>query len=791
LGVWATSEGVDVAVTATHATKVDFCIIDEVDTSLPHNDPKRYTERRVPLEGPTYGIWHGYVPGVLPGQRYGFRVHGPWDPTAGHRHNPHKLLVDPYARGIVGEVTYGPETIGSVSMQRGADGPDARWWIGDLFGDMDTIDSLPYVPHSVVMPPMPAAAPLTRPRIPWADTVIYEAHVRGLTMQHPGLPEELRGTYAGMAHPVTISYLKQLGVTTIELLPIHAKVSEPRLAANGLSNFWGYQTLGFFAPEPTYATAAAQAGGPAAVLDEVRGMVSLLHHAGIEVLLDVVYNHTCEGGDDQLHISWRGLDNALYYLHNDSSPRQIVDVTGAGNSLDFRQVRVIQMTLDSLRYWAQEVGVDGFRFDLAVTMGRGSYGFDPNHPLLVALQTDPVLSGLKLVMEPWDVGPGGWQTGNFPPPMGEWNDRFRDASRSFWLESVASGVSGRPMEGIRELATRLAGSADLFGHSDPPLIRGPVASVNYVTAHDGFTMADLVSYNSKHNFANGEDNRDGTNNNMSWNCGYEGEIKETDTALLAKYPEVLPRRRRQQRNLMAMLLLAAGTPMITAGDEFSRTQAGNNNGYAQDNALSWVNWQRSTEAENLLSTTKFLLGLRHQQPALRADSFYLGAPRPGEPFIDLLWYDELGLPMTRATWDEPGRRVIQMLRPGPGPDDDDVLLVINGDLAPLEVKLPPTLPGAGPWIKVWSSAWETPVAPISATELGKKSPKPPITGPDGEVLTRTVQIPVVQPGGQIIREHLDSGKEPEFGALSATHPEIVQLLELNVQIFVAHRPAHH
>jgi len=788
LGVWATPEGVDVAVTATHATAVQFCLIDIVDDSLPHNDPKRFSERRVDLEGPTYGIWHGHVPGVLPGQRYGFRVYGPWDPRNGHRHNPNKLLVDPYARGIVGEITYGPETIGSVSTQRGAEGPDARWWIGDMFGEMDSIDSLPYVPHSVVMPPMPAAAPMTRPRIPWADTVIYEAHVRGFTMQHPGIPEELRGTYAGMAHPVTISYLKQLGVTTIELLPIHAKVTEPRLNATNLTNYWGYQTLGYFAPEPSYATAASQKAGPVAVLDEVRGMVSLLHHAGIEVLLDVVYNHTCEGGDDQLHISWRGLDNDLYYLHNDGVPKQTQDVTGAGNSLDFKQVRVVQMTLDSLRYWAQEIGVDGFRFDLGVTLARGPLGFTPNHPFLVALQTDPVLSGLKLVMEPWDVGLGGWQTGGFPPPMGEWNDRFRDAARSFWLTSPASGMAGRTMEGVRELATRLAGSADLFGNSDPPLIRGPVASVNYITAHDGFTLADLVSYDYKHNWANGEDNRDGTNNNLSWNCGVEG-IPADDPTLLDRFPDVMPRRRREQRNLLAMLLLAAGTPLLTAGDEFGRTQDGNNNAYAQDNPISWVDWERDSDSENLLATSRFLLNLRHQHPALRADSFYLGAPRPGEPFIDLLWFDEAGLPMDRTAWDETGRRVIQMLRPGPGPEDDDVLLVLNGGLGSLEVKLPAPLPGAGPWRKVWSSAWETPAETPDAASVsvlpGDAEPQ------DSKGHIRTVQIPVVQPGGQIIREPLEVEvtETSENPIVEGTHPDVVRLLELNVQVFVAHRPA--
>ena len=818
LGVWATDEGVDVAVTATHATGVDFCLIDVVDDSLPPNDPNRFKETRTPLTGPTYGIWHGHVPGVRPGQRYGFRAYGPWDPRNGHRHNPNKLLVDPYARGIVGKVTYGPETIGSVSKPRGTEGPSTRWFVGDPYGDMDTVDSLPFVPHSVVMPKMPPSPPLTRPRVPWSDTVIYEAHVKGFTKNHPDIPEELRGTYAGMAHPVTISYLKQLGITTLELLPIHAKVTEPRLVADGLENYWGYQTLGYFAPEPSYAMKAHQAAGPAAVLDEVRGMVHYLHLAGIEVLLDVVYNHTCEGGDDQLHICWRGLDNAMYYLHSARPPFQTMDVTGAGNSLDFHQVRVIQMTLDSLRYWAQEIGVDGFRFDLAVTLGRGPYGFEPNHPFLIALQTDPVLAGLKLVMEPWDVGPGGWQTGNFPPPMAEWNDRFRDAIRSFWLASPANGTSGRPMDGVRELATRLAGSADLFGNTDPPLIRGPVASINYVTAHDGFTMADLVSYNNKHNLDNREDNSDGSTNNLSWNSGVEGPIP-AGSSLAEKFAYVLPRRRRQQRNLLAMLILAAGTPMLTAGDEVNRTQRGNNNAYAQDNNISWLNWERTPDNENLLATARFLLDLRHQHPALRADSFYLGTPRPGEPNIDLLWYDETGKPMNGATWDQPGRRVVQMLRPGPGPEDDDVLLVINGGLEPIEVKLPDTLPLAGPWRKMWSSAWDTPTEPVGSPDSGEfgfgsgsanagfgagvggaadavassvaAGAGAGLAGA-GQVPSRTVHIPVVPTGGQEGREEVETEVIPNVTALGPTlgdpQPGYVQILELNVQLFLAHRP---
>ena len=713
LGVFATPGGVDVAVVATHAAAVDFCMIDVVNEHLPEHDPARYAERRVPLFGPTYGVWHGHVAGVRPGQRYGFRAHGAWDPAAGLRYNPHKLLVDPYARGLVGTLKYGPETLGAVGRPD-SDNPahwQSQWYKSERYGEMSTVDSLAFVPHAVVMPPMPTPPPLTRPRIPWADTVVYEAHVRGFTLLNEAIPAELRGTYAGLAHPANIAYLKNLGVTTIELLPIHAIVSEPRLNAHGLTNYWGYSTLGFFAPEPRYATIAAQQAGPVAVLDEVRGMVHLLHQAGIEVLLDVVYNHTCEGGDDQLHISWRGLDNPLYYLHDGNTPAALADVTGCGNSLDFRRPRVVQMALDSLRYWAEQIGVDGFRFDLMTTMARGSYGFTPNHPLLVSLQTDPVLNNLKLISEPWDVGPGGWQTGGFPAPMSEWNDRFRDTMRGFWLESPAAGSYGRPMNGIRELTTRLAGSADLFGRSDPPLMRGPVASINYVTAHDGFTLADLVAFDHKHNWANGEDNHDGTNNNRSWNHGVEGHAADSDDATTEPWSAVVPLRARSQRNLLAMLLLAAGTPMITAGDEFGRSQDGNNNAYAQDNEISWVNWRFTKAQHELLETTKFLLRLRAEHRALRADSFFLGIPRPGEEFADLLWFTQQGKPMTTETWTEANRRAVQMLRPGPGPDDDDVLLVINGNLDVLDVTLPPLMPRAQAWERVWSSAWETPTAP--------------------------------------------------------------------------------
>lgn len=716
LGVHATDDGVDVAVLAAHATAVELCLVDVVDPSFPVRHPGRYAERRVPLTGPAFGVWRAHVPGVRPGQRYGFRVHGPWDPAAGLRHNPAKLLVDPYARGLVGELADDPAIRGQAG-----DDPD---------GPPDHHDSLPFVPHSVVVAP-PAGDLAPRPRVPWRDTVVYEAHVRGLTQRLEALPEHLRGTYAGVAHPVTIEHLRTLGVTTVELLPIHANAPEPHLLANGRTNYWGYSTLGFFAPHAAYATRAAQEAGPGAVLDEVRGMVHLLHEAGIEVLLDVVHNHTCEGGSDGYHLSWRGLDNAGYYLHDGAAPARLADVTGTGNSLDFRRPAVVRAALDSLRYWADVVGVDGFRFDLAVTLGRGAHGFDPDHPFLVALQSDPVLCGLKLVAEPWDVGPGGWRTGQFPPPLAEWNDRFRDAVRQFWLADAREASHGRLGHGVRDLATRLAGSADLFGHSDPPLLRGPVASVSYVTAHDGFTLADLVAYDHKHNLANGEDNRDGTNDNRSWNHGLEGPVASPDVRsvgggagldALGLGVEIAPLRRRSIRNLLATLLLAAGTPMLTAGDEMGRTQRGNNNAYVQDDETSWVSWDLSPWRRDLLATTRYLTALRREHPALHADTFFTGRPRavpsddrPEDETLgvpDLVWFDVDGELLDHGTWHDPAVRTLQMLRTAPGQGDADVLVVLAGALDPVDVTLPSARAAVGGeperWELAWDSDWEHP-----------------------------------------------------------------------------------
>ncbi len=702
LGAHPCADGTDFAVLAAHASAVDLCLIDVVDPSRDVHDPARYRERRVPMAGPWLGVWHAHVPGVRPGARYGYRVHGAWDPAAGLRHDPTKLLVDPYARGLAGDV-----------------GPGAYAADGDGPGGSDT---LAHVPHGVVVAE-PAGDLAPRPHVPWERTVIYEAHVRGLTQCLPDLPADLRGTYAGLAHPATIEHLRTLGVTTLELLPIHANATEPALAARGRSNYWGYSTLGFFAPHAGYARASSRAAGAHAVLDEVRGMVHLLHRAGIEVILDVVYNHTCEGGADGPHLSWRGLDNTLYYLHEGIGPARLADLTGCGNTLDFRRPRVVQFALDSLRYWAQVVGVDGFRFDLAVTLGRGPGGFDPGHPFLTALSTDPVLSDLKLIAEPWDIGPGGWRTGEFPPPMAEWNDRFRDAVRQFWLADPSQAAHGRPGNGVRELATRLAGSVDLFGHSDPPLLRGPVASINYVTAHDGFTLADLVAYDHKHNEANGEDNRDGSDHNRSWNHGFEGPLHlraEGRDADLTPGAEIAPLRRRSIRNLLATLALAAGTPMITAGDELARTQRGNNNAYPQDNEMSWLDWDRTSWRADLLETARYLFALRRDHAALRPATFYLGRPRPGREDPDLVWRDAWGESLDHSAWHDPRTRCLQMLRTAPD-GGRDVLLVLNGSLDDTTVTLAGLRPG-DPWLIAWDSAWEQPVGPPTGPE-GAAHPK--------------------------------------------------------------------
>ncbi|WP_114907101.1 glycogen debranching protein GlgX [Ornithinimicrobium murale] len=675
LGVTLHNGTADVSVLATHAEAVELCLFDDDGA-----------ERRIPLSRKAYGIWWDVVEGVRPGQRYGFRVHGPWSPEQGHRHNPAKLLLDPYAGAIAGDVRWGPEVFGHVVDQE---------WNGDG-AVQDDRDSAAYVPRSVVVDHGTFdwgqdSSPSRR----WTESVIYEAHVRGLTMRHPDVPEEIRGTYAALGHPAVLEHLRDLGVTTLELLPIHAFTHEPHLVQGGLVNYWGYNTMGFFAPHAGYA--AAQ--DPQGVVDELKGAIKALHGAGIEVVLDVVYNHTCEqGANSGATLSWRGLDNATYYRLDERG--HDIDVTGCGNTVDLREPMVAKMVLDSLRHWVTEFHVDGFRFDLAPALARGrDDAYDPDHAFHVALRTDPVLSRVMLIAEPWDVGVHGWRTGQFPPPFAEWNDRFRDAVRTFWLPDTARVLRGETGHGARELATRLAGSADLFHRDD----RGPIASLNFVTAHDGFTLADTTAYEQKHNEANREGNRDGHGDNRSWHHGVEGPTDDLD---------ILAARRRSVRNLMATNLLAAGVPMITAGDEFGRTQGGNNNAYCQDNEISWLDWAAADA--DLVATTARLLELRRAHRVLRPPEFQTFEAVRGH--VRLRWFGVDGEILTEGQWSDPALRTLGALFDGrdlvdsPADAADLVLVVVNGATEEVTVRFPDT-GGAHPWRLEWDSTWERPQDP--------------------------------------------------------------------------------
>ncbi|GMA91897.1 glycogen operon protein GlgX homolog [Homoserinibacter gongjuensis] len=554
LGVRLTADGGELRVWSANATSIELCILE------PQSD---WVAERLPLTRGDGDVWSVTSPALRVGTHYALSVDGPKGAT--HAFDPERLLLDPYARGL-------------------ARTPEGGWRATVPDTDFDWGGA-------------------TRPGIPLDHTVIYEAHLKGLTRLNPEVPEQLRGTYAGLAHPATIAYLTELGVTAVELLPVHQFVSEQRLTKMGLVNYWGYNTLGFFAPHAAYATREAQQAGPDAVLREFKGMVKLLHEAGLEVILDVVYNHTAEEGRGGPTTSFRGIDNASYYRQD--ADGTYIDTTGCGNTLDFALPAAQRLVLDSLRYWATELQVDGFRFDLAATLGRGAdAAFDPEHPLLRAIVEDLALQGVKMIAEPWDVGFGGWQVGNFPRGWSEWNDGYRDRMRNFWLRDIAQArAMGTASEGIGSLARRLAGSNHVFA-----LERGPLASVNFVTAHDGFTAADLVTYDRKHNLGNGENNRDGTNDNKSFNHGVEGPSDD---------PELRRIRRKAVRNLLGTLLLSAGVPMLTAGDEFGRSQRGNNNAYCHDSELTWLSWDRSDWQEDLFEVVKTLIRLRRENPALR------------------------------------------------------------------------------------------------------------------------------------------------------------------------------
>ena len=697
LGATPVGDGTSFVVVAPHASAVDLCLLQTDGAGAV------VSERRVGMHGPQRGAWGAHVSGVGPGQRYAYRVHGEWNPSEGLLANPRKLILDPYARALEGAPVLGPEIF--------AHEVDADYNPLYVPFTPSALDSAGHVAVGVVTGPSFPVIP--GPKVPEERTVIYETHVKGLTLNMSGVPPELRGTYAGLAHPVTVNYLKNLGVTTIEVLPIHASFSEVFLLTRGRTNYWGYSTLSYFAPEPSYATRAARKAGPQAVLDEVRGMVSILHEAGLEIIMDVVYNHTCESGMSGPSLSLRGLDDLEYYLHAPHRPAQYIDVTGTGNTVDFRSTRAVQLALDSLRYWAGDVGVDGFRFDLAVALGRNATEFHPHHPLLVGMATDPLLSGVKLIAEPWDVGPGGWRTGEFPAPFHDWNDRYRGTVRSFWLADVSEMTRGRPGSGVRDLATRLAGSADMFSHGEYPGGRGPLASVNFVTAHDGFTLRDLVSYDHKNNLANGEDNRDGTDDNRSWNHGTDGDVPE---GIDAGPLEVL--RRRSSRNVLGTLLVSAGTPMLLGGDEMGRSQGGNNNSYCQDSPISWYDWDLAPWQYDLLATARFLIGLRGSHPVLRPEIFATGTVPEGDTLPDLSWYRADGVPMSTNAWHDPWTRVVQMLRNGGPLGDNDLLVVINGWLDQVDVTLPD---GHGTdWHLSWDSTWAVPRPHTSAFALAHR-----------------------------------------------------------------------
>jgi isoamylase len=607
-------KGTNFTLFSAHATKVEVCLFDSVGA--------KELERLV-LPEYTDGIWHGFIPDVHPSSVYGLRVHGPYEPSEGHRFNPNKLLLDPYARAHVGEVKWGPECFGYTI---GAEGEDLSF---------DERDSAPFMPKCVVVDSNFDWKGQPRSRgMPWDRTIIYEAHVRGLTKLHPQVPPKQRGTYVGLGNRAVIDYVKSLGVTSIELLPIHTFVNDSHLLERGLSNYWGYNSIGFFAPDPRYAFEPEQC------LREFKEMVARFHDAGLEVILDVVYNHTAEGNERGPTLSFKGIDNASYYrLLPDK--RYYVNDTGTGNTLNLSHPGVIQMVTDSLRYWVNELHVDGFRFDLGTILAREPNGFDNQSGFLKACHQDPVLRSVKLIAEPWDCGPGGYQVGGFPPGWAEWNDRYRDISRDFW--KGAAGAS--------DMAQRLCASADVFNH----LGRRPSACVNFITAHDGFTLNDVVSYNDKHNEANGEDNRDGSSDNRSWNCGAEGPTPD---------PAINELRERQMRNLLSTLLLSQGTPMLLAGDEFGRTQQGNNNAYCQDNEISWLNWDLDEKGKSLVQLVRKLTGLRHKYAILRRNRFLTGAYDEELEIKDLTWINASGAEMRAEDWGDGNMRCFGMLMDG-------------------------------------------------------------------------------------------------------------------------------
>ncbi|CAN5354544.1 glycogen debranching protein GlgX [soil metagenome] len=660
LGATYDGSGTNFALFSDNAEGVTLCLFNE--------DGSVETER-IDITESSDGVWHAYLADIHPGQIYGYRVRGPWAPMEGHRFNPNKLLLDPYARMLYGEIKWDDALYGYTV----GPGEDA-----DLV--MDERDSAPFMPKARVVAP-DVWSKSAKPRNLWRKTVIYEAHVRGLTMKHPMIPDDVRGTFAALSDQSLIDHLRKIGVTAIELMPVHAFAQDQHLLEKGLRNYWGYNTLAFFAPEPRYLATGE--------LDEIANVVDRLHEAGIEVILDVVYNHTCEGNHLGPTLSWKGIDNLTYYRTLPGEPRFYDNLTGTGNALNTTNPRVLQMVMDSLRTWATVYGIDGFRFDLALTLGRLETGFSPQHPLFMAMLQDPVLSQCKLIAEPWDVGPGGYQLGAFPPGFSEWNGDYRDNVRDFWV-----GAEGR----LAGFARRFAASTDLFDEGN----RRPWASVNFVTAHDGFTLHDLVSYNGKHNEANGEDGRDGADDNRSWNCGVEGETDD---------PEVLSMRGRQMRNLLATLFLSQGVPMLLAGDELGNSQGGNNNAYCQDSEIGWIDW--SNTDEGLTEFVGQIAALRSAHPALSRGAFLTGAKdKRGQP--DIAWFNVNGEPMKPEWWNDPHAKCLTVRLAPVAHDEASILIMFNASHLDVEYTIPKTQTSH------WQRAFDTASHSLASLEPEKK-----------------------------------------------------------------------
>jgi glycogen operon protein len=658
LGANWTGRGTNFAVFSRHAERVELCLFD----ASGHNEVAR-----LELPSHTGDLWHGFLPARYggPGLRYGYRVHGPYDPARGHRFNPSKLLIDPCAQSLRGDFAWHPSLQGSVRGRDDQRSPD---------------ESAPYVPRSEVVSGRFDWGRVRSPNVPWRDTIVYEVHVKGFTQLHPEVPPEHRGKYLGLAHPAVIEYLRRLGVTTIELMPVQAFVSEQFLAERGLSNYWGYNSLAWFAPEPRYAIHDA--------VSEFKTMVKALHTAGFEVILDVVFNHTAEGNEHGPTLNLRGFDNAVYYRLPPANLSQYVNISGTGNTTNFDDPAVRALAIDCLHYWASDMHVDGFRFDLATILGRDAHGFNRESPLFGALRADSQLAYLKMIAEPWDIGPGGYQLGHFPVGWSEWNDRYRDTVRAFWR-------GDRPLVGT--FVERFAGSSDLFRERG----RKPTASVNFVAAHDGFTLQDTVSYVERHNEANLEGNRDGHAHNLSANYGVEGPTD--DQAILAL-------RRRQVRNLLATVFLSQGVPMLLAGDEFGRTQRGNNNAYCQDNELNWIDWSRAARNATLVEFVRKLIDLRKSRLWLRRDTFLKGTQR-GAHAKDVTWLHPSGREMSEADWNDSNLRAVAVLLNGASTrstPSSDLLIVFNADEAPVDIRVPP--PSGAKWTVVFDTSLDAPAS---------------------------------------------------------------------------------